>query len=53
MYIGPRYIELFLHSSEDSSGGAGGARGGMKYMQQPPAQQGWGDSRSQVSGVSV
>ena len=50
MYTGPRYIELFLHSTEDAGGpqGGGGAAGGMKYGQQPQAQQGWGDNRVQV-----
>lgn len=50
MHVGPRYIELFLHSTEDTGGpqpGPGPA-GGMKYGQQPQPQQGWGDNRAQV-----
>ena len=50
--VGPRYIELFLHSTEDSGGPqggvGGGVAGGIKYGQQPQAQQGWGDNRAQV-----
>lgn len=48
--VGPRYIELFLHSTEDTGGpqAGGGAAGGMKYGQQPQTQQGWGDNRAQV-----
>lgn len=52
MYIvGPRYIELFLHSTEETGGGpqtGAGATGGMKYGQPPQTQQGWGDNRAQV-----
>ncbi len=48
--VGPRYIELFLHSTEDSGGpqAVGGVAGGIKYGQQPQTQQGWGDNRAQV-----
>ena len=43
---GTRYIELFLHSTEEAGGPVAG--GAMKYGQ-PPAQQGWGDNRQQVN----
>ena len=51
MHVGPRYIELFLHSTEETGGGpqtGAGATGGMKYGQPPQTQQGWGDNRAQV-----
>ena len=53
MCIGPRYIELFLHSTDESGGpqGGGGAVGGMKYGQQQ-TQQGWGDNRAQVGDMA-
>lgn len=55
VHLGPRYIELFLHSTEDTGGpqAGAGAVGGIKYGQPPQAQQGWGDSRAQVGDKGV